>query len=253
LTIRPHASIFGWTYRYDQIWDWNKGASKGRLEFVHTRVTPNKKVEAYEKLHQRGYVLPGFFQDVCDIPTTNGSNWTDDDRKRFKTSIFKEFKNINRVSKSIGKPLKECLAYYYGTFKQTKDYQKLKATIQRHKQKTASAGLTGFWVCDTCGVGGTLIACDSCEAHYHLTCLIPPLCEVPEGSWVCSKCLKLENGATDVKFEAECSSESCGTDHSDNDNRAKANASSMLKRLMVTDSIQPAVASSGSSSRPKSV
>ncbi|KAL7520446.1 hypothetical protein ACHAWX_006250 [Stephanocyclus meneghinianus] len=239
---------------YDQIWDWNKAASKGRLEFVHTRVTPNKKVEAYEKLHQRGYVLPGFFQDVCDIPPTNGSNWTDADRKRFKASIFKEFKNINRVSKSIGKPLKECLAYYYGTFKQTKDYQKLKATIQRHKQKTASAGLTGLWVCDTCGVGGTLIACDSCEAHYHLTCLIPPLVEVPEGSWVCSKCLKLENGAADVKFEAECSSESCSTDDSDVYNRAKMNAPSMLKGIEITvDSSQQPVASLGSRSCQKNV
>eukprot|EP00804_Cyclotella_cryptica_P002283 CCRYP_004015-RA/>CCRYP_004015-RA protein AED:0.32 eAED:0.32 QI:0/0.5/0.66/1/1/1/3/1189/611 len=227
---------------YEKLWDWSKAASKAKLEFVHRRVTPNKKVEAYEKLHQRGYVLPGFFQEVCDLPTTNGSNWTDDDRKRFKASIFKEFKNMDRVSRSIGKPMKECLAYYYGTFKQTKDYQKLKAFIQRHKQKTGSPG--GSWVCDTCGVGGTLIACDSCEAHYHLTCLIPPLREVPEGSWVCSKCVKTESGASDMKFE---------TDQSDNDNTVQACASSMLKGLSWTvDSSQPAVASLGSISRPKS-
>ena len=174
-------------HRYDDlIWDWKTAQAIGKVDFC-ARVTPNKKTEAYEKFYQRGFVVPGFYQEVCSIPTTNGSDWTEDEKKRFRVLIFKEQKSIIKVSKTLGKPMKECMTYYYATFKRSADYPRLKLAIYRHKQqavKTRSAN----WICDTCGVGGTLIACDSCDGHYHLTCLDPPLKEVPEGTWICSAC-----------------------------------------------------------------
>ena len=182
--------------RYEQVWDWKKAAASGKLDFC-TRVQPNKKAEAYEKFMRRNFVLPGFYREVCDIPTTNGSDWTDDEKNRFRASIFKEHKNIINVSRAIGKPMKECMTYYYGTFKRSKDYPRLKLAIYRHKEKAVTTR-SSAWVCDICGTGGKLIACDSCDAHYHLTCLEPPLKEVPEGSWICNLCITKPMKESDV-------------------------------------------------------
>lgn len=42
--------------------------------------------------------------------------------------------------------------------------------------------------CSGCGDGGPLLCCDYCPVSYHLMCLNPPLCQVPEGKWACRKC-----------------------------------------------------------------
>lgn len=34
-----------------------------------------------------------------------------------------------------------------------------------------------------------MLLCDNCNNPYHLKCLLPPLTEVPQGSWYCEKCL----------------------------------------------------------------
>jgi len=43
-------------------------------------------------------------------------------------------------------------------------------------------------VCDVCAEGGDILLCDTCTLSWHLTCLDPPLDEVPEGEWSCPKC-----------------------------------------------------------------
>ena len=45
-------------------------------------------------------------------------------------------------------------------------------------------------VCAECGEAGELLMCDSCPLVYHLSCLDPPLSAVPEGSWLCPKCVR---------------------------------------------------------------
>ena len=35
----------------------------------------------------------------------------------------------------------------------------------------------------------TLLECDRCENPYHLSCLSPPLDEVPQGEWFCEACV----------------------------------------------------------------
>ncbi|CAN1837353.1 Helicase protein MOM1 [Linum perenne] len=53
-------------------------------------------------------------------------------------------------------------------------------------------------VCHACKLGGKLLCCDGsgCERSYHLSCLDPPLLNVPLGIWHCSACTrkKLESG-----------------------------------------------------------
>lgn len=44
--------------------------------------------------------------------------------------------------------------------------------------------------CMFCHDGGDLLLCDGCDRACHLTCLDPPLQEVPEGDWYCPECTK---------------------------------------------------------------
>lgn len=58
-------------------------------------------------------------------------------------------------------------------------------------------------VCEICGVGGTLLVCDSCSRLYHLDCLDPPLQSVPEGQWSCNACTGKEKEATERTLRCE--------------------------------------------------
>lgn len=42
--------------------------------------------------------------------------------------------------------------------------------------------------CRICKDGGELLCCDSCPFAYHTFCLDPPLSELPETSWTCTRC-----------------------------------------------------------------
>ncbi|ODQ79347.1 hypothetical protein BABINDRAFT_161755 [Babjeviella inositovora NRRL Y-12698] len=44
------------------------------------------------------------------------------------------------------------------------------------------------------------LLCDSCDNAYHMTCVDPPLAEVPVGNWYCDKCVI---GTGDFGFEEE--------------------------------------------------
>ncbi|XP_044291042.1 autoimmune regulator-like isoform X2 [Varanus komodoensis] len=43
--------------------------------------------------------------------------------------------------------------------------------------------------CAICRDGGELICCDGCPKAFHLSCLVPPLTEIPSGTWRCDSCL----------------------------------------------------------------
>ncbi|XP_062832494.1 autoimmune regulator isoform X1 [Anolis carolinensis] len=42
--------------------------------------------------------------------------------------------------------------------------------------------------CAVCRDGGELICCDGCPKAFHLACLVPPLTEIPSGTWRCDLC-----------------------------------------------------------------
>lgn len=58
-------------------------------------------------------------------------------------------------------------------------------------------------VCDVCGEGGDILLCDTCTCSWHLTCLDPPLDEVPEGFWSCPKCEAEAAGQLENEEEEE--------------------------------------------------
>ena len=42
--------------------------------------------------------------------------------------------------------------------------------------------------CFICKDGGQLLCCDHCPLAYHLSCLVPPLKQIPKGDWSCPRC-----------------------------------------------------------------
>ena len=43
--------------------------------------------------------------------------------------------------------------------------------------------------CRVCKDGGELLCCDTCPSSYHIHCLNPPLPEIPNGEWLCPRCI----------------------------------------------------------------
>jgi hypothetical protein len=43
-------------------------------------------------------------------------------------------------------------------------------------------------VCRSASMADPMLLCDKCCKGYHLSCLTPPLLEVPEGDWLCTQC-----------------------------------------------------------------
>uniref|UniRef100_A0A8C2Q1U3 Chromodomain helicase DNA binding protein 5 n=1 Tax=Cyprinus carpio TaxID=7962 RepID=A0A8C2Q1U3_CYPCA len=43
--------------------------------------------------------------------------------------------------------------------------------------------------CRVCKDGGELLCCDTCPSSYHIHCLNPPLPEIPNGEWLCPRCM----------------------------------------------------------------
>ncbi|XP_076863834.1 chromodomain-helicase-DNA-binding protein 5 isoform X2 [Brachyhypopomus gauderio] len=43
--------------------------------------------------------------------------------------------------------------------------------------------------CRVCKDGGELLCCDACPSSYHIHCLNPPLPDIPNGEWLCPRCM----------------------------------------------------------------
>jgi len=192
--------------RYESVWDPELAEKLGKLDFVHTRVNYNKREAAYDLLHSRGYRLPGFYYDVNSLSPDDGSDWTKEDNNRFRAALFEHHENMIGVSEAIGKPINQCITHYLVKFKRTKSYKSLKRSMKR--KANMSGGVVGVTlVCNECSKGGMLIACDTCEAHYHLACAMPPLESIPDGTWICGNCRRETRSMLSSQDEM-----SCGTD-----------------------------------------
>lgn len=58
--------------------------------------------------------------------------------------------------------------------------------------------------CEICNLSDredTMLLCDACDQGYHMECLVPPLVEIPEGSWYCDNCFGSDaSDASDEDF-----------------------------------------------------
>lgn len=53
-------------------------------------------------------------------------------------------------------------------------------------------------ICNRSDREDIMLLCDGCDAGYHMDCLMPPLTEIPEGSWYCDNCFASEVTDDDI-------------------------------------------------------
>lgn len=151
--------------------------------------------------------------------------------------MFEHHEDMRAVSKAIGKPINQCITHYIVKFKRTKSYKSLKRSMIR--KANVEEGNAGQLVCNECGMGGMLIACDTCEAHYHLGCAFPPLKEIPDGTWQCGNCRRDTRSMLASSSQDEMSQQQSidmdasmsGGDDADVDNNGKLNSNSDYIRM----------------------
>lgn len=71
------------------------------------------------------------------------------------------------------------------------------------KEKTTECKVdeVEFTHCEICNRSDredVMLLCDGCDAGYHMDCLMPPLTEIPEGSWYCDNCFASEASEDDI-------------------------------------------------------
>jgi len=130
------------------------------------------------------------FKDPFNIKNKNKEDeWTEEDIAKYKHSIVKSNKDFSFISKIVGKSRGECLHFYYTRFKMLPEYSKLKKKIKESSKKVKQTDVNADF-CFICLKMGRLLCCETCENSVHLSCLSPPLDEVPEGDWHCDMCIK---------------------------------------------------------------
>lgn len=120
----------------------------------------------------------------------HGMHWSPATKKIFSSSMDRE-KDFKTVAKRMSKSTGDCQAYYYSSFKGTKDYTRLKHAQKekvRVKTRSTSGGSVASEQCTKCKGSGELLRCDMCTNMFHLRCAMPPLDVVPLGTWFCEDC-----------------------------------------------------------------
>lgn len=178
----------------EQIWDPVVAEEKVKgesIDFLAERGVPhNKREAAMVGFAEVGYDAERFDNEkiVDKVTTKDGSEWTDEERQKYHTELFRLRKDVRAVSKSIGKSMNSCFAYYLGTFKKSDDYRLLKSVCYQERLRRLMEAEHDPDACAVCGDGGNLLICDGCEGEYHMECLRPALKNIPEGSWKCDEC-----------------------------------------------------------------
>mmetsp|Transcript_49827 Transcript_49827/g.97474 ORF Transcript_49827/g.97474 Transcript_49827/m.97474 type:complete len:388 (-) Transcript_49827:41-1204(-) len=121
---------------------------------------------------------------VLSKSSITGEIWNYIDRYRFHSYMIAYQKDICAVAFRMKKSVNSVLLYYYGKYKHTFQYAKMKQTVARKREKLKSGSLC----CSLCLGSGKLLWCENCDKMYHLHCLKCPLSEVPTHKWFCDDC-----------------------------------------------------------------
>jgi hypothetical protein len=130
--------------------------------------------------------------------------WSVVAKELFAQSILTYKKDLGAVAKAIGRPVKECIVYYYRNYKTQPDsgYHALKAL--QFRRRSSDGGVVDVFgrsdcndredndSCVTCDEVGELFGCDSCDGWYCLECAgthsVDALASSQE-PWHCSACV----------------------------------------------------------------
>lgn len=64
--------------------------------------------------------------------------------------------------------------------------------------KSEELDFTHCEICNRSDREDIMLLCDGCDSGYHMDCLIPPLTEIPAGSWYCDNCFESETSEDDL-------------------------------------------------------
>jgi hypothetical protein len=121
-------------------------------------------------------------------------NWSEEDRALFHRVMVRSMKCYPAVAKVTGKKMVDVLAYYYGAYKNTKEYKAFKTKCPKHADE--------FILCRICNKQRADLTCDLCTDAYHLKCLKPALTQVPgDEVWHCMCCKDDEKRKRKVAVE----------------------------------------------------
>jgi PHD-finger len=189
------AFVNGASYSCEKIWDPTVAEEKlngESIDFLASKNIPHNKRElAMITLAEMEYDGNMFDEDhiVESITTRDGTDWSDDDRRKYHLEIFRARKDIREVARVTGKSVNSCMAYYLGTFKYSDDYRLLKEVRTEERLRQMMESDRDLDACVVCDDGGNLLICDGCEGEYHMECLRPALQRVPDGKWECDECV----------------------------------------------------------------
>lgn len=65
-------------------------------------------------------------------------------------------------------------------------------------EKVEEIEFTHCEICNRSDREDIMLLCDGCDSGYHMDCLMPPLTEIPEGSWYCDNCFASETSDDDI-------------------------------------------------------
>ena len=157
------------------MWDPKISNSEGLEKILEEKVPHNKKEQAVVALglgaiQKAEYNTSNITEILGHLRPIDGSDWTKREKDQFREEIFRVRKDMNSLSKSIGKDLKHCMTYYLGTYKKSDDYRLLKTVCVDERNEKAALNIHGVDACAICGDGGSLLICDGCEGEYHMGC-----------------------------------------------------------------------------------
>jgi hypothetical protein len=155
----------------EQVWDPKKAEEMNATNFLEKRNIPhNKREAAMVALHEIGYDTAKFDEEkiIDKIKSGEGTDWTEEERKKFHSEFFRVRKDFREVAKATGKSVNACLAYYLATFKNSDDYRLLKTVCYEERFFRLLESEHDVDACSICGDGGNLLICDGCEGEYHM-------------------------------------------------------------------------------------
>ena len=160
------------------------------LSFIEDNVPHNKREKALQLLHENDYSVINTKDFLQQIDPTHVSDWSMEDRERFRVEIFRTRKNFKALCQTMGnKEVGDIIAYYLGHYKKSDDYRLLKTVRMEERIEKAEQATHDVDHCAICGEGGSLLICDGCESEWHMVCAKPALKTVPEGHWECDVCV----------------------------------------------------------------
>eukprot|EP00934_Nitzschia_sp_Nitz4_P000080 Nitzschia sp. Nitz4//scaffold56_size114212//43113//44916//NITZ4_003944-RA/size114212-snap-gene-0.170-mRNA-1//1//CDS//3329554688//80//frame0 len=235
-----------WSELYEQVWD----PSSPKKELIQTlvlRQVPTSKREqavfalGHKAIH--GDKDAGLDADsvIKDIKVADGSDWSQEDTKKFDREIFRVRKDMTLLAKAMGKDVKSCYTYYLANYKHSDRYRLLKSVCSYERARRAESNVHGVDACAICGDGGSLLICDGCEGEYHMGCLRPPLKSIPEGHWECDECVdkKLLKAYESIVKQSTMYVRNQTTEGSDTKTVEKADADTPLSK---DENLQPSPA-----------